>query len=125
MSYPLVRDRALAEREKVARPETEERNELGKPMLARYSTCYLADVRGFQVFSSVTIKDSRRMQLLTQAAVKDSAAMKQIAYLTMLFLPATFLAVSTWFLPACLPYEAYTYFHHDIDGLRDEHPRSN
>ncbi|KAF7422453.1 hypothetical protein PC9H_010609 [Pleurotus ostreatus] len=44
------------------------------------------------VFSSVTIKDSRRMQLLTQAAVKDSAAMKQIAYLTMLFLPATFLA---------------------------------
>ncbi|KAG9226602.1 hypothetical protein CCMSSC00406_0006173 [Pleurotus cornucopiae] len=44
------------------------------------------------VFSSVNIADSRRMQSLTQAAVKDSAAMKQIAYLTMIFLPASFLA---------------------------------
>ncbi|KAJ8522411.1 hypothetical protein ONZ45_g1008 [Pleurotus djamor] len=44
------------------------------------------------VFSSVNINDSKRMQRLTEAAVKDSAAMKQIAYLTMVFLPASFLA---------------------------------
>ncbi|KIY69198.1 hypothetical protein CYLTODRAFT_420913 [Cylindrobasidium torrendii FP15055 ss-10] len=44
------------------------------------------------VFSSVNIEDSRRMQQLTQAAVRDSAAMKQIAYLTMVFLPASFVA---------------------------------
>ncbi|KAF6752905.1 hypothetical protein DFP72DRAFT_903974 [Ephemerocybe angulata] len=43
-------------------------------------------------FSLVNIEDSRRMQRLTEAAVKDSAAMKQIAYLTMVFLPSTFVA---------------------------------
>jgi len=37
------------------------------------------------VFSSVNIK-------MTEAAVKDSAAMKQIAFLTMIFLPASFIA---------------------------------
>lgn len=44
------------------------------------------------VFSSVNINDSRQMQKMTEAAVKDSAAMKQIAYLTMIFLPASFVA---------------------------------
>ncbi|KAF8892904.1 hypothetical protein BD779DRAFT_1765736 [Infundibulicybe gibba] len=44
------------------------------------------------VFSSVNIEDSRRMQGMTEAAVRDSAAMKQIAYLTMIFLPASFVA---------------------------------
>ncbi|KAJ7654800.1 hypothetical protein B0H17DRAFT_1021771 [Mycena rosella] len=62
-------------------------------------------------FSSVNLEDSRRMQKLTEAAVRDSAAMKQIclcsnvisilprrlippilAYLTMVFLPASFAA---------------------------------
>ncbi|KAF4609856.1 hypothetical protein D9613_010436 [Agrocybe pediades] len=43
-------------------------------------------------FSSVNIEDSRRMKTLTEAAVKDSAAMKQIAYLTMAFMPASFVA---------------------------------
>jgi hypothetical protein len=43
-------------------------------------------------FSSVNLEDSRRMQKLTEAAVRDSAAMKQIAYLTMFFLPASFAA---------------------------------
>jgi Mg2+ and Co2+ transporter CorA len=47
------------------------------------------------VFSTVNIRDSERMQELTQAAVKDSSAMKQISYLTMVFLPATFAAVCT------------------------------
>ena len=46
-----------------------------------------------QVFSSVNIEDSRHMQRLTEAAVRDSAAMKQISYLTMVFLPASFAAV--------------------------------
>jgi len=46
-------------------------------------------------FSSINIEDSRRMQKLTEAAVRDSAAMKQIAYLTMVFLPSTFVAVSS------------------------------
>jgi len=44
------------------------------------------------VFSSVNILDSQRMQRMTEAAVRDSAAMKQIAYLTMIFLPASFVA---------------------------------
>jgi hypothetical protein len=34
------------------------------------------------------------MQKLTEAAVRDSAAMKQIAFLTMLYLPPSFIAVS-------------------------------
>jgi hypothetical protein len=46
------------------------------------------------VFSTVNIRDSERMQELTQAAVKDSSAMKQISYLTMVFLPATFAATA-------------------------------
>ncbi|KAF7760200.1 hypothetical protein Agabi119p4_10876 [Agaricus bisporus var. burnettii] len=45
-------------------------------------------------FSSVNIADSRRMHQLTEAAVRDSAAMKQIAYLTMVFLPASFVATA-------------------------------
>ncbi|KAK0194621.1 hypothetical protein F5146DRAFT_925341 [Armillaria mellea] len=44
------------------------------------------------VFSSVNINDSKRMKELTEAAVRDSAAMKQIAYLTMIFLPSSFVA---------------------------------
>ncbi|KDR77305.1 hypothetical protein GALMADRAFT_440828 [Galerina marginata CBS 339.88] len=44
------------------------------------------------VFSSVNILDSKRMQKMTEAAVRDSAGMKQIAYLTMVFLPASFVA---------------------------------
>ncbi|GJJ08746.1 hypothetical protein Clacol_002965 [Clathrus columnatus] len=43
-------------------------------------------------FSSVNINDSKYMKRLTEATVRDSAAMKQIAYLTMVFLPATFVA---------------------------------
>ncbi|KAF8218269.1 hypothetical protein K438DRAFT_1556156 [Mycena galopus ATCC 62051] len=43
-------------------------------------------------FSSVNLDDSRTMQRLTEAAVRDSAAMKQISYLTMFFLPASFAA---------------------------------
>ncbi|CAA7262488.1 unnamed protein product [Cyclocybe aegerita] len=43
-------------------------------------------------FSRVAIEDSRRMQRLTEAAVKDSAALKQISYLTMAFIPASFVA---------------------------------
>lgn len=43
-------------------------------------------------FSMVNLEDSRYTQKLTEASVRDSAAMKQIAYLTMFFLPATFVA---------------------------------
>ncbi|KAJ7176479.1 hypothetical protein C8R46DRAFT_889831 [Mycena filopes] len=43
-------------------------------------------------FSSVNLEDSRRMQKMTEAALRDSAAMKQISYLTMFFLPASFAA---------------------------------
>lgn len=46
------------------------------------------------VFSSVNINDSKQMAKMTQAAVRDSAAMKQIAYLTMVFLPASFVATA-------------------------------
>lgn len=42
--------------------------------------------------ATVNFVDSRRMQDLTTATVRDSAAMKQISYLTMIFLPASFIA---------------------------------
>ncbi|KAG1727015.1 hypothetical protein EDB19DRAFT_1751139 [Suillus lakei] len=42
--------------------------------------------------ATVNFVDSRRMQDLTVATVRDSAAMKQISYLTMIFLPASFVA---------------------------------
>ncbi|KAJ3563226.1 hypothetical protein NP233_g9074 [Leucocoprinus birnbaumii] len=42
------------------------------------------------VFSTVNIKDSNKMQEMTEAAVRDSAA-----YLTMVFLPSSFVAVRT------------------------------
>jgi len=44
------------------------------------------------VFSSVNITDSRSIRDMTAIAVRDSAAMKQISYLTMIFLPASFAA---------------------------------
>ncbi|KAF8809596.1 hypothetical protein BYT27DRAFT_7135830 [Phlegmacium glaucopus] len=44
------------------------------------------------VFSTVNITDSRYMRQMTEAAVRDSAEMKQVAYLTMVFLPASFVA---------------------------------
>ncbi|KAF9444895.1 hypothetical protein P691DRAFT_735815 [Macrolepiota fuliginosa MF-IS2] len=44
------------------------------------------------VFCSVNISDSRLMRDMTSAAMRDSSAMKQIAYLTMIFLPASFVA---------------------------------
>ncbi|PBK66955.1 hypothetical protein ARMSODRAFT_1020926 [Armillaria solidipes] len=44
------------------------------------------------VFSNVNINDSKRMKELSEAAVRDSTAMKQIAYLTMVFLPSSFVA---------------------------------
>lgn len=43
-------------------------------------------------FASVNIEDSRAMKRLTEASLKDSAAMKQISYLTMVFLPASLMA---------------------------------
>jgi Mg2+ and Co2+ transporter CorA len=43
-------------------------------------------------FSTVNIEDSRSMQDLTKATMRDSAAMKQISYLTMIFLPASYLS---------------------------------
>ncbi|KAL4080150.1 hypothetical protein V8B97DRAFT_701047 [Scleroderma yunnanense] len=43
-------------------------------------------------FASVNIDDSRYMKRLSEATLRDSAAMKQIAYLTMVFFPASFMA---------------------------------
>ncbi|PPQ76008.1 hypothetical protein CVT24_006539, partial [Panaeolus cyanescens] len=45
-------------------------------------------------FSMVNIEDSKRMHELTKAALRDSAAMKQISYLTMVFLPSSFVAAA-------------------------------
>lgn len=86
----------------------EEERELTKRMMNRECSMLLNEIRRLDmsrkmqdkrlknvmnlVFSSVNITDSRRMQKMTEAAVRDSAAMKQIAYLTMIFLPASFVA---------------------------------
>ncbi|KAJ3563227.1 hypothetical protein NP233_g9075 [Leucocoprinus birnbaumii] len=44
------------------------------------------------VFCSVNISDSKLMRNMTEAAMRDSSAMKQIAYLSMIFLPPSFVA---------------------------------
>ncbi|KAF8236165.1 hypothetical protein L208DRAFT_1391284 [Tricholoma matsutake] len=44
------------------------------------------------VFSSINIEDSRRNAQMTEVAVKDSAAMRQIAFVSMVYLPASFVA---------------------------------
>ncbi|KAF9559802.1 hypothetical protein CPC08DRAFT_723702 [Agrocybe pediades] len=44
------------------------------------------------VFSSVNITESKQMHDLTVITSRDSAAMKQIAYLSMIFLPSSFIA---------------------------------
>ncbi|KAG2035206.1 hypothetical protein BDR03DRAFT_983811 [Suillus americanus] len=43
-------------------------------------------------FATINLNDSTQTRELTEATVRDSAAMKQISYLTMIFLPASFLA---------------------------------
>ncbi|KAG1752038.1 hypothetical protein EDB19DRAFT_1628169, partial [Suillus lakei] len=43
-------------------------------------------------FATVNIEDSRQTHRLTKATLRDSAAMKQISYLTMVFLPASLTA---------------------------------
>lgn len=43
-------------------------------------------------FNYVNLEDSRHMGRLREASVKDSAALKQVAYLTMFFLPGTLIA---------------------------------
>ncbi|KIK63958.1 hypothetical protein GYMLUDRAFT_40170 [Collybiopsis luxurians FD-317 M1] len=43
-------------------------------------------------FNSINIEDSRRMKNLAEAAGRDSAVMKQISWITMIFLPASFTA---------------------------------
>lgn len=47
-----------------------------------------------QAFSLVNLEDSRYQQKLTEAAVRDSAVMRQINFLILFFLPASFVAVS-------------------------------
>jgi hypothetical protein len=49
-----------------------------------------------QVYSLVNLADSKHSQELTQASLRDSEATKQLSYLTMLFLPAIFISVSSW-----------------------------
>ncbi|KAF9460636.1 hypothetical protein BDZ94DRAFT_1169292 [Collybia nuda] len=44
------------------------------------------------VLSTFGVGDSQRMQQMTEAAMRDSAVMKQIAYMTMVYLPASFVA---------------------------------
>ncbi|KAI5996939.1 hypothetical protein EDD15DRAFT_2246847 [Pisolithus albus] len=43
-------------------------------------------------FATVNIEDSRAMKRLTEGSMRGSAAMKQISYLTMVFLPASLIA---------------------------------
>ncbi|KAG2140527.1 uncharacterized protein EDB93DRAFT_1252817 [Suillus bovinus] len=43
-------------------------------------------------FATVNMEDSKHMRHLTEVTVRDSSAMKQISYLTMIFLPASFTA---------------------------------
>jgi len=56
-----------------------------------------------QAFSSVNAEDSRHMACLTEISLRDSAAMKQISYLTMVFLPASFAAASAFLLMLSVP----------------------
>lgn len=92
----------------------------------------------------MNIEDSRRMQKLTESAAHDSAgiypfhffffnishshlgiflpaAMKQIAYLTMLFLPASFVAVRTPSASYLVLFLNFLYF---TGRVRDERQRN-
>ncbi|KAF8527528.1 hypothetical protein BU17DRAFT_81731 [Hysterangium stoloniferum] len=51
----------------------------------------LKNVMGL-AFSSVNADDSKHMKKLSERSLEDSAVMKQISYLTMIFLPASFAA---------------------------------
>jgi hypothetical protein len=48
----------------------------------------------YQVFSLVNLEDSNHTRELTEASRRDSEATKQLSYLTMVFLPSIFIAVS-------------------------------
>jgi hypothetical protein len=58
-----------------------------------FSRINIADSRQMQQVSRTALEVSKEIQTLTEAAVRDSAAMKQVAFLTMIFLPPSFLAV--------------------------------
>ena len=45
--------------------------------------------------AKLNARDGRAIKLLAEAASRDSAAMRSIAIVTICFLPATFIAVST------------------------------
>ncbi|KAH0834812.1 hypothetical protein J3R83DRAFT_10421 [Lanmaoa asiatica] len=68
------------------------KNAMALVRLLRYSPAIGFPNECDQSFSTVNIEDSRSMQNLTKATMRDSAAMKQISYLTMIFLPASFLS---------------------------------
>jgi hypothetical protein len=48
---------------------------------------------------SATMKDNSQMTALTKATLKDSNAIKNIAMLTTVFMPGTYMAVSLRSLP--------------------------
>ena len=50
--------------------------------------------RQSKVFNTVNIEDSKQIREMTSLSIRDNAAMKQIAFLTMLYLPASMLSVS-------------------------------
>jgi hypothetical protein len=57
--------------------------------------------RSMQVFATVSIDDNRQMKDLTRATVQDSAAMRLISFLTMIYLPASFVSVSVLLCNPC------------------------
>jgi len=85
---------------------TKEQREICKPLLERECNMLQKAVERLEigreiqekrlgnvmnlVFSSVNINDIQVMKRMTEATVKDNSAMKQISFLTMIFLPATF-----------------------------------
>lgn len=94
---PIVEDDAtkeLMEREKELM-ERECDNLLSEiDRLKRKCTMFVSRLKNATelAFAAVNIEDSRQTHKLTKATLRDSAAMKQISYLTMVFLPASFTA---------------------------------
>ncbi|KAH7912764.1 hypothetical protein BJ138DRAFT_1112061 [Hygrophoropsis aurantiaca] len=87
---------------------TQQERELSKALMKKECNNLLSEIERLQgrrhmqssrlknvmdlAFASVNIEDSKHMRRLTEATVRDSAAMRQISYLTMIFLPASFIA---------------------------------
>ncbi|KAF8553791.1 hypothetical protein OG21DRAFT_1485136 [Imleria badia] len=93
MNAPSISEAEREDSAKLLRIEADRLiSEIERLSRQREMLCNRLDNATHLAFATVKIHDSKAMQGLAKVAREDSAAMKQIAYLSMVFLPATYLA---------------------------------